>query len=387
VLHQVCRAVESVKPHISDRPGLRLALAASALCRRGDTAAARAFAERPLDEDHTRIRGALAGLARAVGIQPSEASDRVARALEAADAMIAGVPGLGVSLLSVTDPRYPAWLRTIVDPPLALWVRGHVDALSCPAVALVGSRDATPVGLSVARRLARGLADAGLMVVSGLARGIDGAAHAGALDAGGTSVAVLGSGIDVTYPSSHAGLATELTRQGAIVSELPPGTPPLPGHFPLRNRIISGLARAVVVVEASERSGSLITARLALEQSRDVLAVPGGIASGRHRGCHALIKDGARLVETVGDILDELGWMLPMARPPVTGPADAAGISTLEAVMAAGEPYALDDLAARTGRPVAELLAELGRLEVAGRITRSGAARFVRLDASAMDRW
>lgn len=252
-------------------------------------------------------------------------------------------------------------------------------------MAVVGARDATPAGLAVARRLAGGLAEAGLVVVSGMARGVDGAAHGGALDAGGLTVAVLGCGADVVYPRQHVTLAGEVRRSGALVSELPPGTAPLPRHFPLRNRIISGLARAVVVIEASERSGSLITARMALEQGRDVLAVPGGVASGRHRGCHALIKDGARLVETVGDILEEIGWS-----PPPENHTDpffkSLKTSRLDIVMAEGEAYNLDELAARTGQSAAVLLAELGRLEVAGRVVRLGAGNFVRLDASAMDR-
>jgi DNA processing protein len=332
--------------------------------------------------------GALERLARGLGLPPAGIPAVVEAALAAADRLLDQAARLGLGLVGLTDPQYPPWLRQIVDPPPVLWLKGRAPVLSLPAVAVVGSRDATPTGLAVARRLAGGLADAGLTVVSGMARGIDGAAHAGALDAGGRTVAVLGCGVDIAYPRSHEALAAETAASGAVASELPPGTPPLPGHFPLRNRIISGLARAVVIVEASERSGSLITARLALEQGRDVLAVPGGVASGRHRGCHALIKDGARLVETVEDILDEIRWR-PQAERRSGQPAYADNtftMSDIEAIMAVGEPYGLDDLAARTGRPAAELLAELGRLEVAGRIGRFGPGCFVRLDGSAMDR-
>jgi DNA processing protein len=256
-----------------------------------------------------------------------------------------------------------------------------VSALAEPAVAIVGSRRATPAGLATARRLAGDLAGAGLTIVSGLARGVDGAAHAGALAAGGVSIGVLGCGADRVYPAEHTALAAELVARGAIVSELSPGTPPLPPHFPLRNRLISGLVLAVVIVEASDKSGSLITARLALEQGRDVLAVPGSVLSGQYRGSHALIKDGARLVETVGDVLDEIGWV----EAPKPGGA-RLHLSGIEHKMAPAEPYTLDDLAVRTGRPARDLLAELGALEIQGRIERDAGGRFVRLDGRASDR-
>ena len=200
-------------------------------------------------------------------------------------------------------------------------------------------------------------------MVSGLARGIDAAAHEGALEGGGTTVAVLGCGADRVYPAEHRGLAARIIERGAIVSELPPGMPPLAHHFPLRNRIISGLSLGVVVVEAGSKSGSLITARAGARAGRDVLAVPGGILSGRHRGSHALIKDGARLVETVEDVLEELRWTLPSTGSPAQ-PTKSLQMRGLEGTMAAGEPYSVDDLAARTGRSTPDLLAELGALEV-----------------------
>jgi DNA processing protein len=324
-------------------------------------------------------------LARALGLPPDVVGDLLESARTDARSALAAALRAGLSLVRADEPAYPAWLSTIADPPVLLWVGGDREVLARPSVAVVGARDATPAGLAVARRLAAGLAEAGLVVVSGLARGVDGAAHGGALDVGGLTVGVLGCGADIVYPRQHRKLTEEVRAAGAVVSELPPGTPPLPRHFPLRNRIISGLARAVVVIEASERSGSLITARMALEQGRDVLAVPGGVASGRHRGCHALIKDGARLVETVGDILEEIGWHPPSARQ-ANLHRKSFNNSQLEVVMAEGEAYCLDELAVRTGRPVPGLLAELGRLEVAGRVVRIGAGSFVRLDASAMDR-
>ena len=195
-----------------------------------------------------------------------------------------------------TDAEYPIALAAIADPPLVLWTRGAIDALAAPVVAIVGARAASPYALAVADALARDLASRGLVVVSGLARGVDSAAHRGALAAGGVTVAVLGCGVDVMYPPEHASLAAEICGSGALVSELVPGTPPAQMFFPMRNRIISGLSRAVVVIEAGEKSGSLITARCALEQGRDVLAVPGNVLTGRNRGAHGLLRDGAKIV-------------------------------------------------------------------------------------------
>lgn len=288
----------------------------------------------------------------------------------------------GLTVLTCFDASYPPWLAEIPDPPIALWLRGEAACLPEPAVAVVGSRQATPAGLAVARRLGRELTRAGLVVVSGLARGVDAAAHEGALDEAGRTVAVLGCGVDVTYPREHRPLVARIAESGAVISEFPPGMPPLSHHFPLRNRIISGLSRAVVVIEASDRSGSLITAKAAMEQGRDVLAVPGSVPSGRSRGCHALIKDGARLVETVEDILDELGWHRPGAA--ASPDVNTSGLSDLELTMAAGEPYSVDELAARTGRQMADLLAELATLELGGKVSRVAGGAFIRLDESAI---
>jgi DNA processing protein len=275
------------------------------------------------------------------------------------------------------DAHYPPLLASTPDPPVVLWIRGRVEWLPTPSIAIVGSRAASPYGLEVAGRLAADVAANGLTVVSGLARGIDSASHRGALVAGGPTVAVLGSGADVIYPPEHRDLAEEIAERGAIVSELAPGTPPRPFHFPLRNRIISGLSRAVVVVEAAERSGSLITADCALEQGREVMAVPGSILNGRNGGCHALVKDGAALVETAADILAALHAPLaaaanPTASEPVTAPDFVVD------VMSAGESYDVDQLCALTGRSAVEVLGRLLELELGGRIRRTGCGQFVR---------
>ena len=275
----------------------------------------------------------------------------------------------GLRAIAVGQADYPAWLAEIADPPIVLWVRGQLADLSQPAVAVVGARLASTAGLAIARQLGEGLAAAGLTVVSGLARGVDGASHEGALAAAGVTVAVLGCGADVVYPAEHRVLADRVAAAGGLLSEFPPGTGPRPLHFPLRNRIIAGLCRAVVLVEAGERSGSLITARMALEQGRDVLAVPGNVMSGRSRGCHALIKDGARLVETVGDVLEELGWS-PASDKGSKTPSNSLPISELERHLRPGEVCDADTLATLTGWDAARLLAELAALEVEGRLAR-----------------
>ncbi|MEO7191226.1 MAG: DNA-processing protein DprA [Vicinamibacterales bacterium] len=352
-------------------------LVALSLLRIGsDTRACLAFKERvrweAVGSSPSRLLAQLADLLRLRSQDQEQARARAARALEAAARH-------AFHFVSIVEPTYPEALRHIADPPLGLWLRSNsAPCLSAPAVALVGSRNATPAGIMTSRRLARGLAEAGLVVVSGLARGIDEAAHRGALEGKGVTLAVLGSGLDVIYPPEHAPLADEIVGAGAVLAELPPGTRPFARHFPLRNRIISGLARAIVVVEASEKSGSLITARAALEQGRDVLAVPGNIVSGCHRGCHALIKDGARLVERVEDILDEMGWARPAEPSHLLDLALPA--HPLWAVMRAGEPVSLDELAVRTGSSVSDLLSEIGQLEVTGRITRVAGGAYVKVD-------
>ncbi|MBN2033132.1 MAG: DNA-processing protein DprA [Deltaproteobacteria bacterium] len=211
------------------------------------------------------------------------------------------------------DPGYPDILREIHDPPMVLYLRGCDIPKRASFVAVVGSRSPTPYGTRVAENIAQGLARRGVGVVSGLARGIDSAAHWGCLGGHGFTIAVLGTGIDIVYPASNRKLFGEITMKGAVITEFPPGTPPEPKNFPIRNRVISGLSKAVVVVEATMNSGSLITASVALEQGREVYAVPGSVQSFKSRGCHFLIKQGAKLVENADDVLDELGLNYPFA--------------------------------------------------------------------------
>jgi len=284
---------------------------------------------------------------------------------------------LRIAAIGWGEARYPPLLAATPDAPVVLWVRGQADLLATPSIAIVGSRAASPYGLEVAERLAAEVAAYGFTVVSGLARGIDSASHRGALAAGGATVAVLGSGVDIVYPPEHGALAREIAERGVLVSELAPGTPPRAFHFPLRNRIISGLSRAVVVVEAAARSGSLITADCALEQGREVMAVPGSVLNGRHGGCHALVRDGAALVETGADILAALGALdalrnagSPVATPPPVDP--------LVERMSAGEAYDLDDLCALVGTGTVNVLSRLLELELQGAIHRVDGGRFVR---------
>jgi DNA processing protein len=283
---------------------------------------------------------------------------------------------LGIEPVPWDSASYPVALTTIVDPPPVLWVRGSIDVLNRDAVAIVGARAASPYGLSVAERLASDVAAAGLVIVSGMARGVDSAAHRGALAAGGLTVAVLGSGVDVIYPPEHAPLARDIARTGAVISELVPGTPPLSHFFPMRNRIISGLCRAVVVIEAGEKSGSLITARMALEQGRDVLAVPGNVLSGRNRGAHGLLRDGAKIVESADDILEELGLPSSVRRP------GQAATDPVLASLTPGEATDLDAISHRTGLTPTRLLPRLLELELAGAVARVGGGKFMRLDSS-----
>jgi DNA processing protein len=278
---------------------------------------------------------------------------------------------------------YPTALAQIPDAPPVLWVHGSAAILGEHAVAIVGSRVASPLSMEVARILARDLASAGLVVVSGLARGIDGEAHRGAIEAGQT-VAVLGSGTNRIYPHEHRLLADAVAANGAIVSELPPSTPPRKHHFPWRNRLISGLSLGVVVVEASLRSGSLVTARLALDQGREVLAVPGSVLGERHRGCHALLRDGAALVECAADVLDALG-LAPAAREDGPERADRAAAGhrpchtdPLLVVMGPGHAYDLHELVTMSSLPAADVLARLLPLELSGAVTRIPGGRFFR---------
>ncbi len=295
-----------------------------------------------------------------------------------ADRVLTRSRHLGLDAIPFGDVRYPPLVAAIYDPPPVLWIRGRAQALLAPSVALVGARAASAPALAVAADLAADLARAGLAVISGLARGVDAAAHLATLEASGVTVAVLGCGADRVYPNEHAGLARTIAETGALVSELLPGAPPLRGHFPRRNRVISGLSLATVVVEASERSGALITARFALEQGRDVMAVPGLALSGRNRGGHALLKDGAKLVETADDILEELPGSL------ARGTASPNRRKSLErddllARLEADGPCDLDELRLRTGLDSGSLLARLLDLELRGLVARAGGGRFLAL--------
>lgn len=263
-------------------------------------------------------------------------------------------------------PEFPPLLAEISDPPERIWTRGDNTILSRAAVAVVGARAASRESLAMASQLAGDLARAGLVVVSGLARGIDSAAHAGALDAGGTTIAVLGTGIDRIYPPENAELHERIAARGLLVTEYPPGTHPDVFHFPRRNRIISGLSKAVVVVEAAERSGSLITARLAADQGRDVMAVPGPIHTGQNKGGHALLRDGAKLVESAVDILQELGLDAPLARRSPAGKSRQV------------VEFTVDEIAAELKIAPGEALARLLEWELTGEVQRIGSGRFVR---------
>ncbi len=271
----------------------------------------------------------------------------------------------GNHFLPITHPAYPERLRRIPDPPPWLYVKGDPALLGAPMLAIVGSRHATPQGLRDARAFAQALAEAGLVIVSGLALGIDTAAHEGGL-AGGTSVAVVGTGLDRVYPARNRDLAHRLAARGALVSEFALGTPPRPGQFPRRNRVISGLALGVLVVEATLDSGSLITARLAAEQGREVFALPGSIHSPLSKGCHRLIREGAKLVECVEDVLEELRGQWRAATPPDADHNPQPSDALLELLGAA--PVPLDILVQETGLTVERLSAMLLQLELAGRV-------------------
>ena len=283
----------------------------------------------------------------------------------------------GNAIVTLADPRYPAALLETVDPPPLLYVKGRIDLLARSAVAIVGSRHATPQGKIDARRFAESLAAAGHTIVSGLALGIDAAAHEGALAAGGDSgstIAVIGTGADIVYPSSHRALAHRIAGHGAIVSELPLGTTAVAHQFPRRNRIIAGLASGVLVVEAAARSGSLITARLASECGREVFAMPGSIHSPLSKGCHQLIRQGAKLVESVDDVLDELRGSRPAVAKPEPAPDDDPMVAII-----GFDPVSADDLAQRSGLSPARLATLLLDLELAGRIARLPGGRVQRL--------
>ena len=331
------------------------------------------------------------------------------KSTDGADKILGDCQRLGLRILTMQDADYPARLRGIFEPPCLLYVKGTLPAFDEEvAVAMVGTRACTPYGTQSAEKIAYGLAKQGALVVSGAARGIDSAAHRGALRAGGVTVAVLGNGLDVVYPEENAGLYRDIAATGALLSEYPPGTEPASGHFPVRNRIISGLSLAALVVEAPEKSGALITAATALEQGRDVFAVPGPIDAPASVGCNRLIRDGAGLVSEAWDILREYEARFPeklrqteqrpqpevtgyQARqraeakpvPPAVDPEDPAlGLTDDQMVLLralpAEEPIQVDDLIEQTGIPTRRVLSALTVLEIENLVTQHSGKRYTR---------
>jgi DNA processing protein len=284
-------------------------------------------------------------------------------------------------VLTLGDPEYPQALLAIEDPPLMLYRMGLLRQAPQRALAVVGSRNPTPQGLQNARRFSKAFAEARVTVVSGLALGIDGAAHDGALEGAPpdsvATIAVIGTGLDRVYPRQHLQLAHRIAERGMIVSEFPLGTPPLQQNFPRRNRLIAGLSQGTLVVEAALQSGSLITARLASEQGKEVFAIPGSIHSPHARGCHALLRQGAKLVESAQDVLEDLRLVLPAA-PRAPAGEEPEGENTLLEAMGY-DPIGLDALIARTGIPAPLLQAQLLELELAGQLARLPGGLFQRL--------
>lgn len=282
------------------------------------------------------------------------------------------------SVVTLIDPAYPKILTEIIDPPLVLHVRGDASLLARDGLGIVGSRRASPYAINVASHLAKQLAPAGLVIVSGLARGVDAASHEAALDAGGATIGVLGTGIDVVYPRSNARLFRRMEAEGLIVSEFPPGTPPKPEHFPIRNRIISGLTLGTVIVEATSRSGSLITARCAAEQGREVFAVPGSIFSRGSEGTHRLIQYGAKLVHEAQDVVDELRGDFRLAKPAEDEQPDSP-LREVLAVFTRDEGTHVDEAVTRLRRGRGEVAEALLQLELGGWLRALPGARYVRL--------
>jgi DNA processing protein len=299
-------------------------------------------------------------------------------------------PGVQRQVVALGDAAYPAALLNIEDPPLLLYLMGRLDLPLNPerSLAIVGSRNPTPQGTLNARQFAHVLGEAGLTIVSGLALGVDGAAHQGALDGPGAArrlatVAVVGTGLDRVYPKSHLQLAHRIARHGLLVSEYPLGTPPLAANFPRRNRLIAGLSSATLVVEAALQSGSLITARLAAEQGKEVFAIPGSIHAAQSRGCHALIRQGAKLVESAQDVLEDLRPVTGLEADAVShAPQGLSDENTAQDPLLAHlgfDPVSLDALQARTGLDTANLQARLMGLELEGQVARLPGGLFQRV--------
>jgi DNA processing protein len=312
--------------------------------------------------------------ARALSLPPSNDTLRLL------DATLGWLQQPGHGLLALGEPGYPDLLSNIPDPPLLLYIKGRIDLLARPGLAIVGSRNASTQGKANAAAFAEALSGAGLCIVSGLALGIDAAAHEGALRARGSTIAVIGTGPDIAYPSRNRALSERIGEEGCIVSEYPVGTPPLPGNFPKRNRIISGLAAGVLVVEAAAQSGSLITARQAAEQGREVFAIPGSIHAALAKGCHLLIREGAKLVDTAADVLEALAcsplvdWAATQPSPAASArqahgqPAPHADAGLLAAL--GHDPVEPDILLAQLGISAATLSSRLLMLELDGMVER-----------------
>lgn len=304
----------------------------------------------------------------ALGLKPAVVQQFQQQPLTAAfDALLEWQKTPGQGLLTCDDPCYPPALASLTDAPLWLYWRGNPVVLQQPLVAMVGSRNPTPYARDWARQCAADLARAGVCVVSGLALGIDGAAHQGALEGAGSTIAVLGCGADVVYPKRHRPLYEQIYQRGLILSELPEGTQPQASFFPGRNRIVSGLCGAVIVVEAATKSGSLITARLAAQQGRDVMALPGAVTNPLAAGCHQLIRDGALLVRDAADVLQELDMLC--LTPPASEPALQPSVPPLVTELDFASTTSLDVLAIRTGESVSTLMASLLELELEGWLT------------------
>ena len=326
------------------------------------------------------VRGASrANLAK---LLPAELASAIKRGPDPAllERTLSWIAEPGHALIAWDDADYPRALLTVSDPPPAFYYSGRREFLNRPSIAIVGSRNATPQGMDNAEAFAATLSGAGFTIVSGLALGIDAAAHRGGLSAGGSSIAVIGTGPDRIYPSANRELGHRLAVDGGLLSEFPLGTPPLPANFPRRNRLLSGLSRGVLVVEATLASGSLITARFAAEQGREVFAIPGSIHSPFSKGSHRLIKEGAKLVETARDVIEELGEAAPTegAQLEVAVPdmqADAGRV--LKAL--GHDPAGVDALTARTGLAAGAVSVALVELELSGRITALPGGAFQRV--------
>lgn len=323
------------------------------------------------------VRGIGEAVARAITSAPTD---------EATAAMLENAASAGIRVLTLADAEYPPGLRQIHDPPPVLYCRGEILPRDRHAVAIVGTRRATRYGLRQTEAFARGLAEAGVTIVSGLARGVDGVAHRTAVEAGGRTLAAMAGGLLRIYPPEHAELASRVAESGALLAEAPPPMPPMSGSFPQRNRIISGLSLGVLVIEAAERSGALITARHAAEQGRDAFALPGPVESPVSRGCHRLIQEGGKLVMSVEDVLDELEGLAELGPDVATRPKAKSAVTSARPVPAVRhafdevtqavldgvgrKPTSVDQLVDVTGQPVESVLAGISRLETAGAVRR-----------------